>query len=37
MLLLTVFLLGAHALRLAGRARKQQRSIGELSDALKRS
>jgi signal transduction histidine kinase/DNA-binding response OmpR family regulator len=37
MLLLTVFLLGAHALRLAGRARKQQRSIGELSEALKRS
>ena len=37
MLLLPVFLLGAHALGLAGRARKQQRSIGELSEALKRS
>ena len=37
MLLLTVFLLGAHALRLAGRARSQQRSIGELSEELKRS
>jgi len=37
MLLLTVFLLGAQALRLAGRARAQQRSIGELSEALKRS
>src|ERR1039457_2357097 len=37
MLLLTVFLLGLHTLRLAGRARTQQRSIGELSEALKRS
>jgi signal transduction histidine kinase/CheY-like chemotaxis protein len=37
MLLLTVFLLGLHTLRLAGRARKQQRSIGELSEELKRS
>ena len=37
MLLLTVFLLGAHTLRLAGRARGQQRSMGELSEALKRS
>src|ERR1039458_6088099 len=37
MLLLTVFLLGAHALRLAGRARNQQRSIGELNEELKRS
>ena len=37
MLLLTVFLLGAHALRLAGRARSQQRSIGEVSEELKRS
>src|ERR1022692_3626495 len=37
MLLLTVFLLGAHTLRLAGRARTQQRSIGELSEELKRS
>src|ERR1039458_4948891 len=37
MLLLTVFLLGLHTLRLAGRARNQQRSIGELSEELKRS
>jgi signal transduction histidine kinase/DNA-binding response OmpR family regulator len=37
MLLLTVFLLGLQTLRLAGRARNQQRSIGELSEALKRS
>src|ERR1017187_3215273 len=37
MLLLTVFLLGLHTLRLAGRARTQQRSIGGLSEALKRS
>ena len=37
MLLLTVFLLGAVTLRLAGRARNQQRSIGELNEALKLS
>ena len=37
MLLLTVFLLGLHTLRLAGRVRNQQRSIGELSEELKRS
>ena len=37
MLLLTVFLLGAVTLRLGARARKQQRSIGELNEALQHS
>ena len=36
-LLLTVFLLGAMTLRLATRARQQQRAIEQLTDALRRS
>jgi signal transduction histidine kinase/DNA-binding response OmpR family regulator len=37
MLLVTVFLLGALTLRLAGKARQQQRDIEELNEALRRS